>query len=217
MLALTSPCRTIYHDLPAGPKIAFLSLFTFLVYLVELPLIVVSAFVLVVLMYLVNGTRMVLAAIRSLRPLAYFIAVIVIWQTIAGNPVQGMLTSLKLLTTVSLANLVTMTTRLDDMLLTIGRMANSVGISKDRSRALAMSVALVVRFVPVMTGKGKMLADAWKCRSLRRPGWRIIPPLACLAIDDANHVALAIRARGGIGPHMSSPGNNTSKDQHSPR
>ena len=32
----------------------------------------------------------------------------------------------------------------------------------------------------------------------RRAGWRIVAPLALMALDDAEHVAEALRARGGV-------------------
>ncbi|PJE28084.1 ABC transporter permease, partial [Pseudooceanicola lipolyticus] len=43
-----------------------------------------------------------------------------------------------------------------------------------------------------------LLAESWRARSPRRPGLRTILPLAALAIDDAEHVAEALRARGGL-------------------
>ena len=61
-----------------------------------------------------------------------------------------------------------------------------------------LAMALVVRFVPVLAAKGQALAMAWRARSQRPPGWRIIVPFAVTAIDDAEHVAEALRARGGM-------------------
>jgi len=34
-------------------------------------------------------------------------------------------------------------------------------------------------------------------RSRRRPGWQLVLPLSLAALDDADHVAEALRARGG--------------------
>jgi len=38
----------------------------------------------------------------------------------------------------------------------------------------------------------------WKARSRRGRNWRIILPFAKLALDDADHIAEALRARGGF-------------------
>jgi biotin transport system permease protein len=43
------------------------------------------------------------------------------------------------------------------------------------------------------------IADAIRARSPRRPGWRLVVPAALAALDDADHAAEALRARGGLG------------------
>ncbi|HBH7903235.1 TPA: hypothetical protein KDX49_003259 [Vibrio parahaemolyticus] len=51
---------------------------------------------------------------------------------------------------------------------------------------------------PVLMSKGQKLSRAWRSRSNRRTGWRIVLPFTVLALDDADHVAEALRARGGL-------------------
>ena len=46
--------------------------------------------------------------------------------------------------------------------------------------------------------RSKSAASTWRARSPRRPGWQILMPVTLLAIDDAEHVAEALRARGGL-------------------
>ena len=65
-------------------------------------------------------------------------------------------------------------------------------------RVLALAMALVIRFTPVLMGKAEMLTQAWRGRATGRAGWRIVVPLVLVALDDADHVAEALRARGGI-------------------
>jgi len=67
-----------------------------------------------------------------------------------------------------------------------------------KTRGIGVAMALVVRFTPVLAVKGRALSLAWRARSRRKVGWRILVPFAVLAIDDAEHVAEALRARGGI-------------------
>ena len=57
---------------------------------------------------------------------------------------------------------------------------------------------MVIRFTPVLAQKGAALAMAWRARSRKRAGWRVIMPFMVLALDDADHVAEALRARGGF-------------------
>jgi biotin transport system permease protein len=42
------------------------------------------------------------------------------------------------------------------------------------------------------------LNDAWRARSARRAGWRLAFPATLAALDDAERVAEALRARGGV-------------------
>ncbi|MEP1941579.1 MAG: energy-coupling factor transporter transmembrane protein EcfT, partial [Sulfitobacter sp.] len=59
---------------------------------------------------------------------------------------------------------------------------------------------MVIRFTPVLTQKGAALALAWRARARKRAGWKVIMPFLVLALDDADHVAEALRARGGFEP-----------------
>ena len=68
------------------------------------------------------------------------------------------------------------------------------------TRALELAIAMVLRFTPMLVENGQRLAMSWRARSRRKPGWRIVMPMAALALDDADHVAEALRARGGILP-----------------
>jgi biotin transport system permease protein len=61
-----------------------------------------------------------------------------------------------------------------------------------------MGMALVLRFTPTLADKGAQLSQSWKARSPKRAGWRVILPFTLLAIDDAEQVAEAIKARGGL-------------------
>ena len=66
------------------------------------------------------------------------------------------------------------------------------------TRVLEIGIALVVRFTPVLIDKGGQLTQSWSARSHRKPSWKIVMPFTVLAIDDAEYVADAIKARGGL-------------------
>ena len=98
----------------------------------------------------------------------------------------------------ALANLVTMTTRLDDaidLVMWLLRPFRRFGL---RTGQIAFAIALVIRFVPVMMENARRLLDAWRARSARRPGWQVIAPIFLVALDDAARVADAIRARADL-------------------
>jgi biotin transport system permease protein len=51
----------------------------------------------------------------------------------------------------------------------------------------------------VLTDRITLIRSAWSARSPRRPGWRLLIPTALAALDEAEHVAESLRARGGAG------------------
>jgi biotin transport system permease protein len=57
----------------------------------------------------------------------------------------------------------------------------------------------MMRFVPVMLQRHGQIVEGFRARSPRRPGWRILMPVLLAALDDAERVAEALRARGGAG------------------
>ncbi|MDZ4136811.1 MAG: energy-coupling factor transporter transmembrane protein EcfT [Paracoccaceae bacterium] len=198
MLTLTSPVETRLHHLPAGAKLGFLAAAT----LVLMPLadvrLVAAALVAVAGLYLAQGRPFAAHGVRMLRSLWPFLLVLAVWHGWIGDAPRGALIAGKMLTAVGLANLVTMTTRLDDMVGVLERLARPLGLLGLRPRLIALAVALVIRFTPVLMEKAAQLVDAWRARSPRRAGWRLVVPITLIALDDADHVAEALRARGGV-------------------
>ncbi|MGB8811799.1 MAG: energy-coupling factor transporter transmembrane protein EcfT [Paracoccaceae bacterium] len=198
MLTLTAPFDTALHHLPAGVKLAVLAVVTMLLLpLTQLPLIGGAA-VMVAGLYLCFGLGFASYGARMLRPLWPFLAVLAIWHVWSGDIARGAGIGLKMLTAVALANLVTMTTRLDDMIAVVERIAAPLAKVGLAPRVLAVAIALAIRFTPVLMDKTERLAEAWRARRSGRPNWRIVLPATLMALDDADHVAEALRARGGL-------------------
>ena len=198
MISLTSPVETAAHRWPAGAKLAALCLATLVLFAVEdlwAQLVFCAG---MLLLYALPGRAFLRAGLGRIWVLWPFVGLILLWHLLTGDGRAGLVIALRMVTAVGLANLVTMTTRLSDMMRVVRFLARPLRRFGLDSRGLELAVALVVRFTPVLAGKGQMLALAWRARAKRRPGWRIVPPFAVLAIDDAEHVAEALRARGGL-------------------
>ena len=198
MISLASPVRTPFHAIPAGPKLGLLCAFTIVVFSVDGAALGAGLALLVLALYAAGGVGFIRVGLRRLLVLWPFIAVIAVWHAATGELPRGLALCAKLAAAVGLANLVTMTTRLDDMVSVFCRLARPLRRLGLDDRSLGLAIALVIRFVPVLVAKGFEIAEAWRSRSTRRPGWRIVAPLAVAAVDDAEHVAEAIRARGGV-------------------
>ncbi|QIE45868.1 energy-coupling factor transporter transmembrane protein EcfT [Pseudohalocynthiibacter aestuariivivens] len=198
MISLTSPVETRAHGWPAGAKLAALCAATMVLFAADGLVFHIAACATVLALYAAPGAVFLRAGLRRLRVLWPFLVIIALWHLITQSPVQGAVIALRLLTAVGLANLVTMTTRLSDMIAVVRWLATPLRRLGLNTAALEISIALVIRFTPALAAKGAQLAQSWRARSQRRLGWRIILPFALLAIDDADHVAEALRARGGV-------------------
>ena len=198
MISLTSDLRTPWHRLPAGPKLLALCLFTLAIFYVDTLLWAGAACLGVAALYLPGGLAFLRQGLRLLKPLWFFAALVAIWHMITDEPALAALIILRLAAAIGAANLVTLTTRLDDMMAVVERLMRALRVPASFSRRLALAVALLIRFTPILTQKGGALVLAWRARSARRPGWRLVLPFALTALDDAEQVADAIKARGGI-------------------
>lgn len=199
MLTLTSPRETPLHGWPAGAKLAALCLFTLALFQVTSPLWLAGVAVALTFGHLALGRDIGAAGLRLLRPLWPFALIVALWHLALRDPSGGAVILLRMGITVAAANLVTMTTRLSDMLAVLMRLLaplSRFGLPGDR---IALAVALVIRFIPVLSDRIALIRTAWSARSPRPPGWRLMIPAALAALDEAEHVAESLRARGGAG------------------
>lgn len=198
MISLTSPVETRAHAWPAGAKLAALCAATMVLFAVEAPVWHLAFLAVAAGLYALPGKVFFRSGVTRLKPLWVFVVVILLWHLLTADLVAGLVIVLRMITAVALANLVTMTTRLSDMMAVVRWLLTPLRAFGLRTQAVELAMALVIRFTPVLIHKGQMLALAWRARAVRRVGWRIITPFAVLAIDDAEHVAEALRARGGL-------------------
>lgn len=196
MLTLIYPSESWLHRVPAGPKLAALPLLSVALLAFDSVAVSAGAGLAVAALALSCGRGFALRALASLRPVAIFVVLVLAWGWIDGTPENGLRIALRLLTLVGAALLVTMSTRFDAMMEAVARPLRRLKIV-DAAR-LAFVAMLVLRFVPAMIARLGALQDSWRARSSRRAGWRLVMPFMIGALDDADHVTDAIRARGGM-------------------
>lgn len=196
MLTLTSPVETWAHRRPAGLKLAVLALATTGLFLMNAPAPLAGALGATAALYLTGGGRFARAGLRQLMPLWPFVGIVAVWHLWTGDVTGGAVILLRMVTAVALANFATMTTRLSDMLAVFERLARPLAPILP-PRRLALAFALVIRFIPVMLDRMGQIRQSWTARSPRPPRWRVMVPATLAALDDADRVAEALRARGG--------------------
>ncbi len=196
MLTLTSERVTPAHAWPAGVKLGGLALFTLGLFATQGALAAGLGLALPLAAALALG--LVRDWLRLFRPLLWIGAVILAWHALTGSALEGLAATLRLFAAFGAANLVTMTTRLAEMQAVFLRLARPLAPLIPPAR-IALAMALVIRFIPVLSLRAAQLSAAWRARSARRIGWPLIFAITLAALDDAEHVAEALRARGGAG------------------
>lgn len=197
MLSFESPVRTPWHSVPVIWK--FFVLFVCAVFLVFTNDIEIQLVGLIVClaMYCVGGKTFLRNGIQRVVFLWPMLLLILGWHWYSHTSQTGWIVAIRLLTIVGLSNLVTMTSRLSDLVALLERAMSPLRKWGINTRPLEIAIALVLRFTPVLIGKTALLRDAWRLRSRKKPSWRIVFPMCLVAIDDAEQVALALKARGG--------------------
>ncbi len=198
MISLTSPVRTRAHSWPAGIKLAVLGVGTFFLFMLHDLRLQGLALLVMLVLYALPGGQFFRAGMRRLQVLWPFLAILALWHGVTATYLEGAEIILRLVTAVGLANLVTMTTALSEMIAVIRWIVTPLRRIGLNTRAMELAIALVIRILPTLVENGQRLTDAWRARSPRRAGWRVVVPFTLLALDDADHLAEALRARGGI-------------------
>lgn len=198
MLALHSPHKTIFHRWPTELKLAFLLATTTLLFLIDSVLILSVLTSLPFAAAASQGRLFFKYMLKLLWPLWPLVAIILLWHSFTWQVDSGLRILLRMVAAVGFANLVTITTPMDKMIKVIFASLAPLRRFGLRSERIAFAISLFVRFTPVLIEKSAILAQAYRARTSKYGNWRIVLPLALIAMDDADHIAEAIRARGGL-------------------
>jgi len=197
MLCFESPVITHWHRVPVVWKFFSVCVCSVTLFLVDALVLQLAALFGCSLLYLSAGLTFFYAGLKRLTFLWPIILIIIVWHALTGTAVQGLGMVLRLTSIIALSNLMTMTSRLSDLLALVQHAFKPLRKLGINTRPIEIAIALVVRYTPVLIAKGAMLVEAWRARSVKRSHWRVVFPLCLFAIDDAEHVAEALKARGG--------------------
>lgn len=198
MISLTSPVETRAHGWPAGVKLALLCVASTGLLVIGDIRVHLAALVLTFGLYALPGRLFLRSGLAAMRVVLPFVVILLLWHAVTGDLRTGAVVTLRMVTLIALANLVTMTTPLSDLVDLVRRITMPLRRTGLPVHVLDTAIPLVIRFTPVLADRAARLGAAWRARSRRRPGWRIILPLTLQAMDDADAVAEALRARGGL-------------------
>ena len=187
--------QTWLHHLSASLKL--LALLVMTIFFVAQQYWLVFAFALgVVLAVYASLGRQALRRLLQLRALLPLLLIIYGLQLYTSGYNQAAVSAGRLLLMIMLADLVTMTTPMQMMLDTIAPLFKPFERFGVNARKMALAIALVIRFIPVLFDIWTRRREAWRARTSRRVPMLLIKLFLLDTLQMADHVAEALDARG---------------------
>lgn len=195
MIALYRPGTGILHRAPAGLKLAALAVGALLLSLYPHdPLSIAVSLLIVVGLYGVSGLpfRVLLAETWRLRWIALVLAAALL---VFVSPVAAWISTGRVVAVLLLAGLLTLTTRMSDLLAVLHRLLRPLHRFGADPEAMALTISLTLTTIPVIAGFAARVREAEQARDVRL-GVRTVVPLLVLALKHADEVGDALAARG---------------------
>jgi biotin transport system permease protein len=196
MRSLYSEQRTWMHALPAWVKLAVLSVCGTLLVLVDRPVHLAVACAVVLLIFASLG-RPAWRRVRMLGGVAIAGGLIVGFHWALGSTPLGVASALRLASAATLALMLTLTTRFEDLLVVLETLMHPLrrfGVPTER---IALGLGLMLRFAENFYVQWQRLDDAYRVRAGHGGGLRLLAPLTIRTLQTAERVADALAARLG--------------------
>lgn len=194
-LGLYIPGNSLIHRMSAGVKLLVLVLCGIASVFLDGVLRVVLALVLAFVLYAIAGFTP-LIALKQLRPLVWFLIVIVGFQLLTRNWLAAVEIAGALCWLVLMAALVTLTTRtlaLCDAVVAGCRPFRRFGVDPER---VGLLIALGIRAIPLVSGFAHQVRDAQRARGLTASPRAFAAPLIVRSLRQADNLGEALLARG---------------------
>ncbi len=194
MLSLYHPADSFVHRAPAPLKLALLCAGGTAAMIIPawLPLALGLALILALFPLAHLPARVVWPLTRAALVIVGLVAAC---QCFFAGPGPAVLVALRLLWLITAANLVTLTTRITDLVATVGQVLRPLarfGVDPDR---IGLAIALALRFIPVITEQGRRIREAQTARGVHAP-LTYLAPLIIRTLRLADGVGQALEARG---------------------
>ena len=189
------PGTSALHRSGAGAKLLALLVFSTVLVAWRSPVTVLVGLVLVAGLYGVGGFG-VRTLVEQAWPLRWFVLFLFPFQWWTAGWQVAVIVVGTLVVAVVGAALISLTTRVTDLLDVIARVlqpARAIGVDPDR---VALLLALTIRAVPVIAATLHEARDARRARGLERSTRALVTPIVVRTIRHADRVGEALAARG---------------------
>jgi len=189
------PGNSVLHRSGAGVKLLGLLVFSTLLVALQSPVTVLVGFVVVAGLYGVGGfgVRTVLAQVWPLRWIVVLLLPFQWWS--AGWQVAVTVVGTLVVAVVGAA-LISLTTRVTDLLDVITRLLEPARAIRVDPERVALVLALTIRAIPVIAGTFQEARDARRARGLEHSTRALVTPIVVRTIRHADRVGDALAARG---------------------
>lgn len=196
VLGVYQPGTSVLHRLPAGVKLVGLgALIALMSVLVDSPAALGVAAVGVLAVAATAGMR-VKTIVAQLRPVLWVVVFIFGFQLLFTDWRRALVVCGTLLLAVSLAAVVTSSTRTTDMLAAMTRGMRPLARIGFPVEQVALGLALAIRSIPVMIETVRQVEEARRARGLRFSPRIVVAPVVVAALRIADGFAEALIARG---------------------
>lgn len=197
MMSLYLAETTWLHHLSARLKLGILALTTLVLMPFSSLVLWSSALVVCGVLYWSLG-RAAIVQLKAYRPLLWMFALLFLIQWWVASWQAGLLIVLRMSSLILLANVVTITSKMDDITEVFLWLMTPLAKLGLNTQHLAFAMSLTIRFIPILVSLADALLDAWRTRGGGRHYWRIIAPMVIQSLLFSTHVTDAINARGGL-------------------
>ena len=195
MIALYVPGRSLLHRSPAGVKLIALMIAAVMISLGAQTLLSVGiVFGLVLALFVVAhlGPRITAAQLWQTK---WIVLLMVVSQLIFLTPLDAAINTVRVVSIVLLAGLLTLTTRSEDLLEALQRGLQPLAHLGVDPRRVGLTMTLTISMLPVVAGIAARVREAQQARGVHL-GYRAVVPMLVLALRHADEVADALSARG---------------------
>jgi biotin transport system permease protein len=125
-----------------------------------------------------------------------YVAIIFLGQFWISGIDAALASTIRLTLMILLADLVTMSTPMQAMMDVFSRLLTPARLAGFNTDRISFCIALMIRFVPLLLELWRQQSEAWRARTGKRAGWRLIAPFLANVMRMADRMAESLDARG---------------------